>query len=127
MQEAMEYIIHGQPEITARQITVYQGEKQEISVIVEDEYGCISMDTILIDECNIEYYFKDIPTAITPNGDGVNDVWNIEKLEAYTQSEVEIYDRWGTLVWKSEPGYPTAGMEGIWGGTCSHGFIPLCN
>ncbi len=89
----------------SQQITVYQGDKQEISVVVEDEFGCISMDTIVIDECNVEYYFKDIPTAITPNGDGVNDVWNIEKLEAYTRSEVEIYDRWGTLVWKSEPGY----------------------
>ena len=40
---------------------------------------------IVIDECNVEYYFKDIPTAITPNGDGVNDVWNIEKLQTYTQ------------------------------------------
>jgi gliding motility-associated-like protein len=59
----------------------------------------------VVDECNAEYYFRDIPTAITPNGDGVNDLWNIEKLAAYTQAEVEIYDRWGTLVWKSEPGY----------------------
>ena len=88
-------------------ITVYQGDRQEFSVIVENEFGCISMDTIVVDECNLEYYFKDIPTAITPNGDGVNDDWNIEKLLAYTQCEVEIFDRWGTLVWKSEPGYPT--------------------
>ncbi len=89
----------------SQEITIYQGDRQVISVIVEDEYGCISMDTIVVDECNAEYYFRDIPTAITPNGDGVNDLWNIEKLAAYTQAEVEIYDRWGTLVWKSEPGY----------------------
>ena len=76
------------------QITVYQGDRQEISVIVEDEFGCVSTDSIVIDECNVEYYFKDIPTAITPNGDGVNDVWNIEKLQTYTQATVEIYDRW---------------------------------
>lgn len=88
-----------------QEITVFQGNGQEISVIVEDEFGCISMDTVIVYECNIEFYFMDIPTAITPNGDGTNDLWNIEKLAGYSRAEVEIYNRWGTLVWKSEPGY----------------------
>jgi len=87
------------------QITIYQGEKQEISVIVESQYGCISMDTIVVEECNVVFYFRDIPTAITPNDDGKNDFWNIEKLAGYTQAVVEIYNRWGTLVWRSGPGY----------------------
>jgi gliding motility-associated-like protein len=47
-----------------------------------------------------------MPTAITTNDDGVNDVWNIEKLAGYTQAVMEIYDQWGTMVWRSEPGYP---------------------
>jgi len=90
---------------SSQQITVYQGERKEISVIVESQYGCISMDTIVVDECNVEFFFRDIPNAITPNGDDFNDVWNIVKLSGYTQAEVEIFSRWGTLVWKSEPGY----------------------
>ena len=36
----------------------------------------------------------------------MNDVWNLDKLRVYSQVVVEIFDQWGTLVWKSEPGYP---------------------
>jgi gliding motility-associated-like protein len=86
-------------------LTVYQGA-QEYWVEVEDAYGCINSDTMWMEDCNAQFYFRDIPTAITPNDDGVNDVWNIEKLADYSQAGVEIYDQWGTLVWRSEPGYP---------------------
>jgi len=34
-------------------------------------------------------------------------VWRIEKLEAFPDAVVDIYDRWGRLIWRSEPGYPT--------------------
>jgi gliding motility-associated-like protein len=105
----------------SQEITIFQGEKQEIGVVVEDEFGCISRDTIVIDECNAEFYFRDIPTAITPNDDGTNDTWNIEKLAGYSQAEVEIYNRWGTLVWKSEPGYSLP-----WDGRDMHGnWVPM--
>ncbi len=89
----------------SQEITLFQGPRQEVWVEVEDEFGCISMDTIIVEECNPEWYFRDIPTAITPNGDGTNDTWIIEKLASYTQAEIEIFSRWGTLIWKSEPGY----------------------
>jgi len=90
----------------SQQITIYMGERREIWVEVEDENGCTNSDTIVIKECIPEFYFRDIPTAITPNDDGVNDVWNIEKLATFTEAVVEIFNRWGTLVWRSEPGYP---------------------
>jgi gliding motility-associated-like protein len=88
------------------QITVYQGQ-QEIWVIVEDIYGCKNSDTISIRECDVNTFFEDIPNAITPSDqDGRNDVWRIEKLAAYPDAVVDIFDRWGRLVWRSEPGYP---------------------
>jgi gliding motility-associated-like protein len=90
----------------SQQITVYQAGYQEIWVEIEDEYGCLNSDTVIIEPCDIEFYFRDMPTAITTNDDGVNDVWNIEKLAGYTQAVMEIYDQWGTMVWRSEPGYP---------------------
>ena len=89
----------------APEITVYQGYK-EIWVSVEDEWGCVNSDTIIIDECDPGVFFQDIPTAFTPNGDGRNDVWRLEKLEAYPDAVIEIFDRWGKLVYRSEPGYP---------------------
>ena len=90
----------------SQQITVYRANNQPVWVEVEDEFGCINSDTMVIRPCNIEFYFRDMPTAITANGDGVNDVWNIEKLSGYTRAVMEIFDQWGTLVWRSEPGYP---------------------
>ncbi len=101
-------------------IIVYQGYKM-ISVVVEDDFGCINYDTIVIDDCDPGLFFKDIPTAITPNGDGINDVWRIEKLEAYSGAVVDIYDRWGKLVFRSEPGYPDP-----WDGRNARGkFVPM--
>ncbi|MDT8430761.1 MAG: HYR domain-containing protein, partial [Bacteroidales bacterium] len=90
----------------SREITVYQGY-QEIWVEVENEYTCVNSDTLIIEDCDINDYFSDIPTAITPsNGDGINDNWRIQKLEGFPDAVVDIYDRWGRLIWRSEPGYP---------------------
>ena len=61
--------------------------------MVEDVSGCISADTIIVDECNAEFYFRDIPTGITPNDDGRNDYWEIDKLIDFTQAVVEICRR----------------------------------
>jgi gliding motility-associated-like protein len=88
-------------------ITVYMGETERYWVEVENEYGCIGGDTIYVRNCSVEFFFRDIPTAITPSdGNGLNDFWIIEKLQSFSQAEVEIFDRWGILVWRSEPGYP---------------------
>lgn len=39
--------------------------------------------------------------AITPNGDGVNDTWEIPQLGQYPGCLVNIYDRWGQRVFTS--------------------------
>jgi gliding motility-associated-like protein len=88
----------------SQQITVYENGKQLIWVELENGFGCVGSDTVLIEDCRYRY-FIDMPTAFTPNGDGVNDVWNIYDLQKFNQAEVEIYDQWGTLVWRSGPGY----------------------
>lgn len=41
-----------------------------------------------------------IPNAISPNGDGINDKWKIAGLENYTGSEIHVFDRKGVLVFK---------------------------
>ena len=47
-----------------------------------------------------------IPEAFTPNNDGINDYWQISGLIEYPDVKVNIYNRWGQLVWASETGYP---------------------
>ena len=38
----------------------------------------------------------------SPNGDGINDLFVIENLEAYPGSTLEIFNRWGTKVYESD-------------------------
>ena len=44
---------------------------------------------------------QDVPTGISPNGDGSNDYWEITKLvEMYPNNEVQIFDRNGRKVFE---------------------------
>lgn len=59
-----------------------------------------------------------IPNAFTPNGDGINDLWNIKSIEAYPKCIVSVYSRYGTLVYQSK-GYPRS-----WDGTSNGSPVP---
>jgi gliding motility-associated-like protein len=43
-----------------------------------------------------------VPNAFTPNGDGLNDTWNIPALNAFANYEIRVFNRWGQLVYHSE-------------------------
>jgi gliding motility-associated-like protein len=87
-----------------------------IWVEVTTPVGCSASDTVYIgfDE-GIRLI---IPTVITPNDDGSNDTWIITDQDGnelfinYPGAVVEIFNRWGELVYRSQPGYPTP-----WDGT----------
>ena len=40
-----------------------------------------------------------IPSAFSPNGDGVDDTWQISKIDTYANSRVTIFNRWGAKVY----------------------------
>lgn len=45
-----------------------------------------------------------IPNAFSPNGDGLNDVFKIllpTEYAEYSESKLEVFNRWGTLVYRS--------------------------
>jgi gliding motility-associated-like protein len=42
-----------------------------------------------------------IPTTITPNNDGLNDIWNIDKLITYPESVLAVYTRDGQEVFRT--------------------------
>ena len=43
-----------------------------------------------------------IPTAISPNGDGSNDIWIVSGLENYSKFLVLVYNRYGIEVHKQQ-------------------------
>jgi gliding motility-associated-like protein len=49
--------------------------------------------------------YLQFPSAVTPNGDGINDTWlivNLAELGYYPINRLHIYDRWGKLVYKRD-------------------------
>jgi gliding motility-associated-like protein len=63
----------------------------------------------------------EIPSAITPNGDGENDYWIIPNLDAYPFNEVVVYDRSGQTVFRSK------GYQRPWDGTYQGHHVPVAS
>jgi gliding motility-associated-like protein len=73
------------------------------TLILSDDQGCTYSAGTLIEvrDPHIEQPIQRIyfPTAFSPNGDGINDTWQIMGLEEQHLIHIEIYDRWGGLVY----------------------------
>jgi gliding motility-associated-like protein len=52
-----------------------------------------------------------VPNAFSPNGDGVNDTWNIGQLSNYPEARLQVFNRYGKELFRSS-GYPRP-----WNGT----------
>jgi gliding motility-associated-like protein len=74
------------------------------SLKVKDLNGCIVRDSLNVESTNESCLI--IPNAISPNGDLINDEWNIDHIDLYPEAEVKIFNRWGINIWRSEKGYP---------------------
>jgi gliding motility-associated-like protein len=59
------------------------------------------------------------PNVFSPNGDGINDLWQIRGINAYTGCSVQVFDRTGRVVFRST-GYNTP-----WDGTLNGKPLPL--
>lgn len=71
--------------------------------------GCSLTDnvTVFVDET------LNITNTFTPNGDGYNDKWEIPSLDDYPNCLVQIFDRWGQILYQTT-GY---GSKKAWDGT----------
>jgi gliding motility-associated-like protein len=70
-------------------------------VTVEDAGGCAATASYEV-EC-LDYIPVEVSQLITPNGDGLNDYWDITNLHVYPEHQVKVYNRWGTLVFEARP------------------------
>lgn len=60
-----------------------------------------------------------VPNAFSPNGDGINDTWVIRYLDAYPGAEVNVYNRYGQIV------YQSTGYQTPWNGTLNGQPLPV--
>lgn len=93
------------------------GEKEETIYIdlawtywlqVNDTCGNTSIDSIQVETkfCDLH-----IPVIFTPNGDLINDLWGIDIPPTITNFEIQVFNRWGSLVFESN------GTNVQWDGT----------
>ncbi|MDA9819625.1 gliding motility-associated C-terminal domain-containing protein [Salibacteraceae bacterium] len=75
---------------------VSPSENTTYEVLVRDPFGCFAIDSVLVTVNPLE-----INDGFSPNGDGVNDGWQLPIVEDYPNILVDIYNRWGQLVFSS--------------------------
>jgi len=66
-----------------------------IKLMVTDALGCShskKMDYIFSDK---NKYILGIPSAFSPNGDGVNELFEVKGSASHCVVEVEVFNRWG--------------------------------
>lgn len=95
--------------------TVTGDVNRTYTVTVTDPRGCVSSDTVYV----VVSPQININNAFTPNGDGINDTWNITGLIAYVNATVDIFNRYGQQVFHSI-GYPVP-----WDGTYNGKPLPV--
>ena len=60
-----------------------------------------------------------VPNAFSPNGDGINDTWEIKYLNSYPGATVMVFDRYGEAVFSS------VNYTKNWDGTYNGKPLPL--
>jgi len=85
-------------------------------ITVTDANGCKSIHDYQIitngNDC------LTIWTSFSPDGDGVNDVWNIGHIDLYPECTVQIFNRWGAQLFESK------GYNQPWNGTWNNKELP---
>ena len=90
-------------------------EDTRYTVTVTSDEGCVLTDEILVKIVDKPI----IRNTFTPNGDGVNDVWQIEYLDSYPEVRIDIFNRFGVRI------YASIGYEIPWNGTINGSELPV--
>lgn len=85
------------------------------TVTVTNANGCTAIDTVRVTVLPQIVF----PNGISPNGDGSNDTWIIDNIDQFPNCVVEVYNRWGELLFRSE------GYNDPWDGTYKGEQLPV--
>lgn len=76
-------------------------------VVGTDVNGCSASDTVIIEVCD----YVVIPSGFSPDGDGVNDFFEIVGISRYPNNNLKIFNRWGNILYKKDK------YDNSWNGT----------
>lgn len=94
------------------EITTFENE---FWLVVSNKY-CVDTATTQV---TIESDFH-IPNVFSPNSDGTHDKWMITGIELYPDVQIEVYNRWGSLVFSTSKGDGYT-IDNAWDGTNKNG------
>lgn len=86
--------------------------------ITDISSGCVATDTFTVsqpdsNDCeNVVAY-----NWLSPNGDGVNDTWIIERIQNFPSNSVQVFDKKGDLVYQKD------NYNNEWGGQSNNGIL----
>ncbi|MBP6459394.1 MAG: gliding motility-associated C-terminal domain-containing protein, partial [Crocinitomicaceae bacterium] len=72
--------------------------KGKYQLVAIDGIGCADTSLYIVD-CEV----SKIPQIVSPNNDGKNEKWEINYATKYPKVKVQIFNRWGTMVYQSIP------------------------
>ncbi|MFL5765659.1 MAG: gliding motility-associated C-terminal domain-containing protein [Bacteroidia bacterium] len=85
------------------------------TITVTTPGGCTASDTVTV---TVRPGIS-IPNGVSPNNDGSNDEWIIDGIEMFPDCVVEVYNRWGELLFQS------IGYKEHWKGTYKDKPLPV--
>ena len=84
------------------------------SVTVTDANNCVQTLTAEVTDNVCVIVVHDV---ITPNNDGINDFWVIEGINNYSTNMVQVFDKWGDMVYEKSNynnDWNGQGKGGVW-------------
>lgn len=83
---------------------------------VTDDNGCVQTKEFTV--LGTEETCLQIPNVFTPNNDGKNDTWNIQGTAFFDKITIEVYNRWGDLIFRYDgSGNGYTDLSNQWDGT----------
>lgn len=85
------------------------GDEYPVTLLVANSLGCL--DSITLTVVIRDEFLVFVPNSFTPDGDGLNDFFYVSGNDIDPEGyELEIFDRWGEVIWRSTDRY------NVWGG-----------
>lgn len=94
--------------VDAKSVYVKVAEDTEFTATVTTNDGCVFTDDVMVGVYYTNSRIKEftgnckMPNTITPNGDGVNDKFEIPCIKEYESVVFRIYNSWGEEVFRSD-------------------------
>lgn len=100
-------------------------EDTEYMLTVTDKNGCTSFATVFVKVEKVKTKELFVPTAFSPNNDGLNDFFTVYADASVKQIKTfRIFDRWGATIFESDALPPNVEQMG-WDGTVKGKILPI--